>query len=234
MIKKAISKKGFTLTEALIAVAILAIFVSMAAVGTSGMFGTGEQMMAVSKAAVLGSDVMQAITNELRFGEDFYIIDESASEESKKKIYVTTIYEDNKPSIITVKQISFSSATYGENSTISVSVGGETIKASSSDALPITLPKGCLIVKSTQYGSDRISIPISTAAYDEIYISDLTFSYVYKESTEERKDENGNKVTVTKYTCSGIKVDLEISSSSENKPLWSNSVQIYPLYLKTK
>ncbi len=233
MIKKAISKKGFTLTEALIAVAILAIFVSMAAVGTSGMFGTGEQMMAVSKAAVLGSDVMQAITNELRFGEDFYIIDESASDESKKKINVTTIYEGTKPSI-TVKQISFSSATYGENSTISVSVGDETIKASSSDALPITLPKGCLIVKSTQYGSDRTSIPISTAAYDEIYISDLTFSYVYKESTEERKDENGNKVTVTKYTCSGIKVDLEISSSSENKPLWSNSVQIYPLYLKTK
>lgn len=69
--RKLKSKKGFTLAEALIAVAILAIFVSMAAVGTSALFGTGEEMMAVSKAAVLGSDVLGAVTNEIRFGVNF-------------------------------------------------------------------------------------------------------------------------------------------------------------------
>lgn len=71
MKKRLSSRRGVTLTEMLIAVAILAIFVTTAAVGTSALFGTGEQMMAASKAAVLGSDVMDVITNELRFGEDF-------------------------------------------------------------------------------------------------------------------------------------------------------------------
>ncbi len=71
MKKKIFNRKGVTLAEMLVAVAILAVFVSMAAVGTSALFGTGEQMMAVSKAAVLGADVMDIITNELRFGEEF-------------------------------------------------------------------------------------------------------------------------------------------------------------------
>lgn len=60
-----------TLAEVLIAVAILALFVSMALVGTSGLFGTAEEMSVVSKAAVLGSDVMQIITNEIRYGDEF-------------------------------------------------------------------------------------------------------------------------------------------------------------------
>lgn len=64
-------KRGFTVVEVLVATAILAIFASMAIVGTSALFGTGEEMMAVSKAAVLGSDVMKAITNEVRFGREF-------------------------------------------------------------------------------------------------------------------------------------------------------------------
>lgn len=71
MKKKISNKKGFTLVEALVATAILAIFVSMAIMGTNALFGTGEQMMSVSKAAVLGSDVMKAVTNEVRFGENF-------------------------------------------------------------------------------------------------------------------------------------------------------------------
>ena len=71
MKKKLFTQKGFTLVEVLVATAILAIFVSMAIVGTSAIFGTGEKMMTVSKAAVLGSDVMKAVTNEVRFGENF-------------------------------------------------------------------------------------------------------------------------------------------------------------------
>lgn len=69
--KKLFSRKGMTLAEVLIAVAILALFVSMAIVGTSGLFGTAEEISVVSKAAVLGSDVMQVITNEIRYGEEF-------------------------------------------------------------------------------------------------------------------------------------------------------------------
>ncbi len=69
--KKRIDNKGFTLTEVLVATALLAIFASMTIVGTSALFGTEEKMMTVSKAAVLGSDVMKVVTNELRFGENF-------------------------------------------------------------------------------------------------------------------------------------------------------------------
>ena len=85
--KKLRSKKGFTLVEVLVATLILAIFVSMAIVGTSALFGTGEQMMAVSKAAVLGSDVMKAVTNEVRFGEGF-----SLDADTKVMKYKSTTY----------------------------------------------------------------------------------------------------------------------------------------------
>ncbi len=73
MKRKILNKKGFTLAEVLIATAILSLFVSMAIMGTSALFGSGEKMMTVSKAAVLGSDVMKAVTNEVRFGEEFSI-----------------------------------------------------------------------------------------------------------------------------------------------------------------
>lgn len=91
--KKILSKKGFTLVEALIAVAILAIFVSMAIVGTSALFGTGEQMMTVSKAAVLGSDVMKIVTNEVRFGENFSATTEEDGTTTFQ--YNSTAYGDN-------------------------------------------------------------------------------------------------------------------------------------------
>ena len=71
MKKRRMNAKGFTVVEVLVATAILAIFVSMAVVGTSALFGTGEEMMAVAKAAVLGSDVMKTVTNEVRFGAEF-------------------------------------------------------------------------------------------------------------------------------------------------------------------
>ena len=90
--KKIFRMKGFTVAEVLVATAILAIFVSMAIVGTSALFGTGEQMMAVSKAAVLGSDAMKVITNEIRFGEKFSL---TADEDGTKKIgYNSTTYGD--------------------------------------------------------------------------------------------------------------------------------------------
>ena len=89
-------RKGFTVTEVLIATAILAIFVSMAVVGTSALFGTGEQMMTVSKAAVLGSDVMKAVTNELRFGEAFQYTPESeGAKQGPLSSYNSTAYGES-------------------------------------------------------------------------------------------------------------------------------------------
>ena len=91
MIKRKLSdKKGFTLAEVLICVAILAIFATIAMVGTTALFGTSEKMMAVSKAAVLGSDVMKIITNEMRFGESFV-----AAADGKLSSYNSTSYGDN-------------------------------------------------------------------------------------------------------------------------------------------
>ncbi len=55
----------------LVCVALLVVFVSMAAVGMTGLFGSGEQMAAASKAAVLGADALDAVAGELRLGENF-------------------------------------------------------------------------------------------------------------------------------------------------------------------
>lgn len=93
MKKQARTRKGLTVVEMLIAVAILAIFASMAIVGTSGLFGTAEEMSVVSKAAVLGSDVMQIVTNEIRYGESFSA--ESESGECLTLKFNSSSYGDN-------------------------------------------------------------------------------------------------------------------------------------------
>lgn len=90
MKRKMTNSRGFTLAEVLASMAILAIFVSTAIVGTTALFGTGEQMMDVSKAAVLGSDVLKIVTNEVRFGEEF-----SMNEASGTVRYNSTSYGDN-------------------------------------------------------------------------------------------------------------------------------------------
>lgn len=95
------ARRGFSLTEVLVAVAILSVFVSMAAVGTTALFGSAEQISAVSKAAVLGSDVMQIITNEVRYGENF----------------VETSSKDGET------EIKFDSASYGKGCTMKMQDG---------------------------------------------------------------------------------------------------------------
>lgn len=139
--KKLRSKKGFTLVEVLIATAILAMFVSMAIVGTSSLFGTGEKMMTVSKAAVLGSDVMKAVTNEVRFGQDFSLSD---------------------------GKIKYNSTTYGDNCTMTVKEGQlvvvQTSKASdgtSEDETP-SKEKDFFPIGSAAYDEVRIG----TIAFD--------------------------------------------------------------------
>lgn len=208
-------KKGFTLAEALVAVAILVIFISMVAVGTSGMFGSGEQMMAVSKAAVLGSDVMQVITNELRYGENFTVGGVSMNEEFTAE-----------PSKAAVTELVFSSATYGEGCTLKLSAGGETVEMGTTPSGgSVTLKKGNLILqKSMATGEEtsttRTYIPISTAAYDEVFVSTLTFSCNYRAVKQEK---------TTVYYFQSILVTVGISGGMQDSPLWTQSVTISPL-----
>lgn len=79
MKRKFFNRRGFTVAEMLICVAILAIFVSMAAVGTSAMFRTGDRMKEVAKAEILGSDVLQLVMNEIRYGEEFDLTETKVS-----------------------------------------------------------------------------------------------------------------------------------------------------------
>lgn len=148
--------KGFTIVEVLIATAILALFVSMAVVGTSALFGTGEEMMAASKAAVLGSDVMKVVTNEIRFGEGFPTLDITEREE---------IDPNNPGEMITIKEctpkkgetsLSYNSTAYGEGSVMKLGEGDK---------------QGQLVVIS----KTKTFYPLSAAAYGEIYIEAIIF-----------------------------------------------------------
>lgn len=98
MKRKLLNSKGMTLVEVLLAVALLALFGSMAMVGTSALFRSDRDLMDFSKAAVLGSDVMKIISNEIRFGEDFEI-GESGNE------------------------LNYSGASYGEGCTLKIGEG---------------------------------------------------------------------------------------------------------------
>ena len=158
--RKLFGRKGFTLAEALIATAILALFVSMAIVGTSGLFGTGEEMMAVSKAAVLGSDVMKVITNELRFGESFKSVEGGES-------------------------ITYDSTTYGEGTSMKISSDS----GREGELLIVSSPKN-FVETGAEDGtgkSDKSFYPISSSSYDEVWIKSIMFTIETK--VEKVKDE---------------------------------------------
>ena len=87
------SRKGFTLAEALIVVVILALMTSAGAVATSAVMASRVNMIQAADAEILGSTAFQAISNELRFGQNI------------------EIGEDN-------KSVTLDSLTYGLDSTI--------------------------------------------------------------------------------------------------------------------
>lgn len=143
-------KKGFTLAEVLIAVAILAIFCSMAAVGTTALFGTGEKISAVSKAAVLGSDVMEVLTNEVRFGEEFDVKD---------------------------GKLTYNSSTYGDHCTVTIGSGTYEVYDSSGNTVQKELNKQLVIMQGAKGTSQKSFVPIGTAAYgDNVFINSLNFT----------------------------------------------------------
>lgn len=146
--KKLRNKKGFSLVEMLLATLLLAILSSIAMVTTSVIFGTGTDMKVIAKAEVLGSEVLNVIKNEMRFCEKLDVSDDG--------------------------KISFSSVSYGANTSISLETDGR------------------MYFTSDGLGKDVKFYPIGNTVYDEVKIKDLTFT------------KNGSGVDVTvKITSDG-------------------------------
>ena len=76
MRRKTRNLKGFTLTETLIVVLILALLTSAGAVGISAVMATRVSMIQAADAEVLGSTAFQALANELRFGQNIKVSDD--------------------------------------------------------------------------------------------------------------------------------------------------------------
>lgn len=70
MMKKSRSRAGFTLTETLITVAILAIMSAAGAVVTGTVLSTRNDMIEAADAQVLASTVLEALADEIRFGQN--------------------------------------------------------------------------------------------------------------------------------------------------------------------
>lgn len=66
--KKLRSKKGFTLAEMLIAVMLLGFVSVMATVMTSAVLSTSVTMKEVAQAEILGSEALDNMQREIRFG----------------------------------------------------------------------------------------------------------------------------------------------------------------------
>ena len=79
MRRKTINRKGFTLAETLIVVVILALISSAGAVATSAVMASRVNMIQTADAEILGSTAFQAISNELRFGQNIQVSDDSKS-----------------------------------------------------------------------------------------------------------------------------------------------------------
>lgn len=61
---------GYTLTEALVTVAILGILVAASAAGITGVLATRRGMIENADSQVLGSTIVDFVAHELRFGQN--------------------------------------------------------------------------------------------------------------------------------------------------------------------
>lgn len=78
--KKLKSRLGYTLTEALVTVAILGILVAASAAGITGVLATRRGMIENADSQVLGSTVVDFVAHELRFGQNIKIVTDSGTE----------------------------------------------------------------------------------------------------------------------------------------------------------
>lgn len=66
-------KNGFTLAEMLIAVLLLALVTSMAVVMTSAVLSTTTTMQEIAQAEILGSEALDNLQREIRFGTNISV-----------------------------------------------------------------------------------------------------------------------------------------------------------------
>ncbi len=121
--KKLRSKGGFSLTEVLMAVALLAILAAGSAVASGVIISTRNGMIQTADAQVVGGTVMEAIAGEVRYG-----------------LNMTSDTDGN---------ITFDSAVFGPGTTFSLKDGRviATSGASTYDLLPESAYSGLKITK---------------------------------------------------------------------------------------
>ncbi len=82
MKKRIHQRKGFTLTETLAAVAIVAMVACAGAAVTTSVFTVRVHMTEAADASTLGSTLLQELANELRFGQNIVVSDHSVTLDS--------------------------------------------------------------------------------------------------------------------------------------------------------
>ncbi len=76
---KKLGRKGFTLAELLIAVLLLGFVCVMVTVMTSAILSTTATMQEVAQAEILGSEALENLQNELRFGQGIVVSENSVT-----------------------------------------------------------------------------------------------------------------------------------------------------------
>lgn len=153
--KKLRSRGGFSLTEVLMAVALLAILAAGSAVASGVIISTRNGMIQTADAQVVGGTVMEAIAGEVRYG-----------------LNMTSDTDDN---------ITFDSAVFGPGTTFGVKDGRviATSGASTYDLLPESAYSGLEItkleVKKKKDGTDtvKITVEVGTLWSDDVTVKPL-------------------------------------------------------------
>ena len=73
------SRAGFTLAEVLIVIMIMSLVTAAGATLTGTLLGERLDMIRAADAEILGSNVLQTLANELRFGKNIEVGDDNAS-----------------------------------------------------------------------------------------------------------------------------------------------------------
>lgn len=68
--KKLYSHRGFSLTEMLICVVLLALMTAAGVTVSAAVLSTRSDMLETADAQILASTVLEAVANEIRYGED--------------------------------------------------------------------------------------------------------------------------------------------------------------------
>lgn len=78
-------RRGFTLAEMLIAVLLLGFVSAMVAVMTTAILSSTNAMAETAQAEVLGSEILENLARELRFGHQISVLKETENEDGTLK-----------------------------------------------------------------------------------------------------------------------------------------------------